>query len=45
MSGAKRKWLAFQIANGGQTTASTYHVVKKERISVEKVVVQVNRPF
>jgi hypothetical protein len=31
----------FQIVNGGQTTASIYHAVKKERVSVDQVVVQV----
>lgn len=31
----------FQIVNGGQTTASIYHAVKKEKISVDQVMVQV----
>jgi len=31
----------FQIVNGGQTTASIYHAMKKERLSVDEVVVQV----
>lgn len=31
----------FQIVNGGQTTASIYHALKKERLSVDDVVVQV----
>lgn len=30
----------FQIVNGGQTTASIYHALKKERLSVDDVVVQ-----
>jgi len=31
----------FQIVNGGQTTASIYHAVKKERLDILDVVVQV----
>jgi hypothetical protein len=31
----------FQIVNGGQTTASIYHAMKKERLDVADVVVQV----
>jgi hypothetical protein len=31
----------FQIVNGGQTTASIYHALKKEKINVSQVVVQV----
>jgi len=31
----------FQIVNGGQTTASIYHAVKKERLDVDEVVVQI----
>lgn len=31
----------FQIVNGGQTTASIYHALKKEKTDVSKVVVQV----
>lgn len=31
----------FQIVNGGQTTASIYHAMKKERLDVGEVVVQV----
>lgn len=39
---ARLEWLKdFQIVNGGQTTASIYHAVKKEKLSVEQVVVQV----
>ncbi|MEZ4294645.1 MAG: AIPR family protein [Polyangiaceae bacterium] len=30
----------FQIVNGGQTTASVFHALKKEKISVDQVVVQ-----
>jgi hypothetical protein len=42
MSGGKLEWLKdFQIVNGGQTTASIYHAVKKERMNVDNVVVQV----
>lgn len=39
---ARLEWLKdFQIVNGGQTTASIYHAVKKEKLNVEQVVVQV----
>ena len=31
----------FQIVNGGQTTASIYHAMKKERLDVSQVTVQV----
>jgi hypothetical protein len=31
----------FQIVNGGQTTASIYHALKKEKVDVSQVVVQV----
>ena len=31
----------FQIVNGGQTTASIYHAMKKERLDLDEVVVQV----
>lgn len=31
----------FQIVNGGQTTASIFHALKKERVDVSNVVVQV----
>jgi hypothetical protein len=31
----------FQIVNGGQTTASIHHALKKERVDVNRVVVQV----
>ena len=31
----------FQIVNGGQTTASIYHAMKKEKVDVSRVVVQV----
>jgi hypothetical protein len=42
VSGGKLEWLKdFQIVNGGQTTASIYHAVKKERVNVDNVVVQV----
>lgn len=42
VGGGKLEWLKdFQIVNGGQTTASIYHAIKKERINVESVVVQV----
>ncbi len=36
------EWVGdFQIVNGGQTTASIFHALKKEKVSVEQVVVQV----
>jgi len=39
---ARLRWVKdFQIVNGGQTTASIYHAVRKERLSVDHVVVQV----
>lgn len=31
----------FQIVNGGQTTASIYHALKKERLDISDVVVQI----
>jgi len=31
----------FQIVNGGQTTASIYHAVRKEKVDISKVTVQV----
>lgn len=35
-------WVSdFQIVNGGQTTASIYHAMKKERLDITQVVVQV----
>lgn len=38
----KLEWLKdFQIVNGGQTTASIYHALKKEKVDVSQVVVQV----
>jgi hypothetical protein len=38
----KLQWVKdFQIVNGGQTTASIYHAVKKDHIDVRQVVVQV----
>jgi len=41
VSGSKLEWVKdFQIVNGGQTTASIYHAVKKERVPVDSVVVQ-----
>jgi len=42
MNGDKLEWLKdFQIVNGGQTTASIYHALKKEKVDVSQVVVQV----
>jgi hypothetical protein len=39
---ARIEWLKdFQIVNGGQTTASIFHAVKKEKVSVNHVTVQV----
>jgi AIPR protein len=36
------EWVSdFQIVNGGQTTASIYHALKKDRIDVSQVMVQV----
>lgn len=40
-SGALEWVRDFQIVNGGQTTASIYHALKKEKIDVSQVVVQV----
>ena len=42
LGGGKLEWLKdFQIVNGGQTTASIYHALKKEQVDVSQVVVQV----
>jgi hypothetical protein len=42
VSGGKLEWLKdFQIVNGGQTTASIYHALKKDKVDVSQVVVQV----
>ncbi len=39
---ARLEWVRdFQIVNGGQTTASIYHALKKEQVDVKQVVVQV----
>ena len=39
---ARLEWVRdFQIVNGGQTTASIYHALKKEQVDVQQVVVQV----
>ena len=39
---ARIEWVRdFQIVNGGQTTASIYHALKKEKVDVTQVVVQV----
>jgi hypothetical protein len=39
---ARIEWLKdFQIVNGGQTTASIYHAVKKLGVNIEHVVVQI----
>ncbi|MEP7339684.1 MAG: AIPR family protein [Acidobacteriota bacterium] len=39
---AMLEWVKdFQIVNGGQTTASIYHAIKKEKLNVDQVVVQV----
>ena len=41
ISGGKLEWLKdFQIVNGGQTTASIYHALKKDKVDVSQVVVQ-----
>jgi len=41
-SGPCLAWMKdFQIVNGGQTTASIFHAVKKERLDVSNVTVQV----
>lgn len=38
---ARLEWVRdFQIVNGGQTTASIFHALKKEKINVRQVVVQ-----
>ena len=38
---ARLEWVRdFQIVNGGQTTASIFHALKKEKIDVRQVVVQ-----
>ena len=31
----------FQIVNGGQTTASIFHPLKKEKVDISHVVVQI----
>jgi hypothetical protein len=42
VSGGGLEWVKdFQIVNGGQTTASIYHALKKEKVDVGQVVVQV----
>ncbi len=42
MSSGKLEWLKdFQIVNGGQTTASIYHALKKDKVDVSQVMVQV----
>ena len=42
VNGGKLEWLKdFQIVNGGQTTASIYHALKKDKVDVSQVVVQV----
>lgn len=39
---ARLEWVSdFQIVNGGQTTASIYHALKRERVDVSQVMVQV----
>jgi len=39
---ARLEWVKdFQIVNGGQTTASIYHAMKKEKLNVNQVVVQI----
>jgi len=39
---ARLEWVKdFQIVNGGQTTASIYHALKKEKINVDNVAVQI----
>ncbi len=36
------KWVKdFQVVNGGQTTASIYHAIKKDKVDIRQVVVQV----
>src|SRR5262249_45677071 len=40
--GAQLAWIKdFQIVNGGQTTASIFHAIKKEKRSIDEVTVQV----
>jgi hypothetical protein len=42
LSGGSLEWVKdFQIVNGGQTTASIYHALKKEKVDVSQVVVQI----
>lgn len=39
---ARLEWVSdFQIVNGGQTTASIFHALKKERVDISQVMVQV----
>ncbi|MEO5716394.1 MAG: AIPR family protein [Luteolibacter sp.] len=41
-NGGALEWVKdFQIVNGGQTTASIYHALKKEKVDVSQVTVQV----
>ncbi len=41
VSGGNLEWLKdFQIVNGGQTTASIYHALKKDKIDISTVFVQ-----
>jgi hypothetical protein len=41
VNGNRLEWVKdFQIVNGGQTTASIYHALKKEKVDVSQVVVQ-----
>jgi hypothetical protein len=40
--GARLAWMKdFQIVNGGQTTASIFHAIKKEKLPIDGVIVQV----
>ena len=42
LSGGKLEWLKdFQIVNGGQTIASIYHALKKDKVNLSQVMVQV----
>ncbi len=41
-NGQRLAWMRdFQIVNGGQTTASIFHAIKKEKLSIDNVTVQV----
>lgn len=41
-TGPRLAWMKdFQIVNGGQTTASIFHAIKKEKLSINDVIVQV----